>query len=119
MSDTTTLSDVFIFRNIFGRGLVGELKDILATPALIVTMKDIWALPMIRKNFPDDAEKRGFNLHFVESLERKDLLNAVPELKSKGISSVVGLGGGQVHHAQFHAHNTMPNTSCPIPWSGY
>ena len=26
-----SLSDVFIFRNIFGRGLVGELKDILAS----------------------------------------------------------------------------------------
>ena len=71
---------------------------------MIVTMKDIWALPMIRKNFPDDVEKRGFNLHFVESLERKDLLNAVPELKSKGIASVVGLGGGQaIDVAKFFA----------------
>ena len=83
------------FRTICGRGLLGELKDILAPPFVIVTMRDLWELESIRKQFPESPEAAGFMVYFVETLEQDQLDKAVEELRPKVKGGVIGLGGGQ------------------------
>ena len=73
-------------------------------------MKDVWDLPIIQKNFPPEKMK-DISVHFVESLERHDLIKDAATWKSKGIASVAGLGGGQaIDVAKFIAWNLR----CPL-----
>ena len=54
---------------------------------------------------------KGISVHFVESLERDDLIKDAATWKSKGIASVVGIGGGQaIDVAKFFAFKF----GCPL-----
>ena len=88
--------EVNSFPTVFGRGLLAELKDIAASEYLVVTMKDLWSIPEIRKNFPDEDDET-FSVYFVESLEAKDLkkdLRVIQE-PANHLKCIIGLGGGQ------------------------
>lgn len=74
------------FKTIFGRNLVGELKNIVQRPYLVVTMEDLW--PMFEKDFDEDCIP-----YFVHTLEFYELLDELKTLPQFG--SVIGLGGGQ------------------------
>ncbi|MCP4384630.1 MAG: iron-containing alcohol dehydrogenase [Hyphomicrobiales bacterium] len=78
-------SDVPQFDTVFGRNLLAEAPDFVATPILVVTMDDLW--PMFRDVLPDAK------VYFVESMERARLeadLDVAADVRS-----IVGLGGGQ------------------------
>lgn len=75
-----------LFTTIFGRGLVGELKNIVQRPYLVVTMRDLW--DMFEGEFDEDAI-----VCFVTTLEYAEVLHNIEELGE--FSSVIGLGGGQ------------------------
>lgn len=75
-----------LFNTIYGRNLIGELKNIVQRPYLVVTMEDIWSL--FKDNFDRDAI-----VYFVKTLEYEDLLKETDDVK--GFRCVVGLGGGQ------------------------
>ena len=75
-----------MFRTIFGRNLVGELKNIVQRPYLVVTMEDIWDL--FKDEFDDDCI-----VHFVKTLEYDEILENIDNLPP--FESVIGLGGGQ------------------------
>ena len=75
-----------MFRTIFGRNLVGELKNIVQRPYLVVTMEDIWDL--FKDEFDEDCI-----VHFVKTLEYDEILANIDELPQ--FESVIGLGGGQ------------------------
>lgn len=75
-----------LFHTIYGRGLVGELKNIVQRPYLVVTMEDLW------EKFKDEFDEDAI-VHFVKTLEYKEIMaevDALPEFES-----VIGLGGGQ------------------------
>lgn len=74
------------FQTIFGRNLVGELKNFVHRPFLLCTMEDIW--PKF-KHFFDDAE---FIPYFVHSVDQQHLLADLDKLPV--FEAVVGLGGG-------------------------
>jgi len=74
------------FQTIFGRNLVGELKNFVHRPFLLCTMEDIW--PKF-KHFFDDAE---FIPYFVHSVDQQHLLADLEKLPA--FEAVVGLGGG-------------------------
>ena len=71
------------FPTVYGRGLLGELKDIAASKYLVVTMRDLWAMDIFRKNFPNDGDE-SFAVYFVESLEAKDLKRDLVNLQDTG-----------------------------------
>lgn len=75
-----------LFHTIYGRGLVGELKNIVQRPYLVVTMEDLWNI--FKDEFDGDAI-----VHFVKTLEYKEIMAEVDALLK--FESVVGLGGGQ------------------------
>ena len=90
--DAAGSADGHPFPTVFGRGLVGELPNIVHPPYLVVTMADLW--PMFE---PALAGHDLAGVHLVESIEVDRLeslldsgLDAVP-----AASSVIGLGGGQ------------------------
>lgn len=75
-----------LFHTIYGRGLVGELKNIVQRPYLVVTMEDLWEI--FKAEFDEDAI-----VHFVKTLEYKEIMAEVEALPK--FESVIGLGGGQ------------------------
>lgn len=75
-----------LFNTIYGRNLIGELKNIVQRPYLVVTMEDLW--DMFKHEFDEDAI-----VHFVETLEYKEILENIEKLPA--FESVIGLGGGQ------------------------
>ena len=75
-----------LFNTIYGRGLVGELKNIVQRPYLVVTMDNIWDL--FKDEFDEDAV-----VHFVDTLEFNEIIAGIDKLPD--FESVIGLGGGQ------------------------
>ncbi len=75
-----------LFNTIYGRGLVGELKNIVQKPYLVVTMEDVWEL--FKDEFDDDAI-----IHFVKTLEYDEIMAELDQLPK--FEAVIGLGGGQ------------------------
>lgn len=75
-----------LFRTIYGRNLVAELKNIVQRPYLVVTMEDLW--DRFKDQFDDDAI-----VHFVHTLEYDEMVKEADALPK--FESVVGLGGGQ------------------------
>lgn len=75
------------FLTVFGRGLVGELRNIAHRPYLVVTMSDLWP------RFEDTFDEGLAVVHLVRSLEVADLDAVVEGLPN--VASVIGLGGGQ------------------------
>ena len=51
-----------LFTTIYGRNLVGELKNIVQRPYLVVTMEDLW------EKFKDEFDEDCI-VHFVKTLE--------------------------------------------------
>jgi len=75
------------FTTIYGRNLVGELKNFVHWPYLVVTMEDLW--PTFEPYFDDNLA----GVHFVNTLELDELGKVVEQLPH--CNSVIGLGGGQ------------------------
>ncbi len=75
------------FPMFFGRELAGELQVICHRPYLVVTMADLW--PRFDRYFSSGLGA----VHFVESLERRDLDAAADRYSDQ--RAVIGLGGGQ------------------------
>jgi glycerol-1-phosphate dehydrogenase [NAD(P)+] len=75
------------FTTIYGRNLVGELKNFVHRPYLVVTMEDLW--PRFEPHF--DGGMAG--VHFVHTLDRDELEPAISGMPDCGC--VIGIGGGQ------------------------
>ncbi len=75
-----------LFNTIYGRGLMGELKNIVQRPYLVVTMEDLWDI--FKDEFDEDAV-----VHFVKTLEYKEIMAEIDAMPR--FESVIGLGGGQ------------------------
>jgi len=95
-----TMSDALppAFPTIYGRGLLGEIKNIAAPRYVIVTMRDLWAMPAFRSEFPAEDGGNSWCTYFVESLENDKLMRdikAIAALSAEPLRCVVGLGGGQ------------------------
>src|SRR5690348_15579192 len=74
------------FQTILGRNLVGELKNFVHRPFLLVTMEDMWP------KFAKDLEGAEFLPYFVKSVDQKALEADLAKLPP--VEAVVGLGGG-------------------------
>lgn len=75
-----------MFQTIYGRNLVGELKNIVQRPYLVVTMEDLW--DKFKGEFDEDCV-----VHFVKTLEYDEILKEIETLPA--FESVIGMGGGQ------------------------
>ncbi len=75
------------FPTVLGRGLLGEFRNFVNPPFLVVTMQDLW--PIFGHHF-DGADCKTY---FCGSIERSDLEQDVAKLGE--IRAIVGLGGGQ------------------------
>lgn len=95
-----------LFMTIYGRNLVGELKNIVQRPYLVVTMEDLW--DRFKDEFDDDCI-----VHFVKTLEYDEIMAEVERLPK--FEAVIGLGGGQaVDYAKMAAWKThMPLYQVP------
>ncbi len=74
------------FPTVLGRNLIGELKNFVHRPFLVVTMHDLWP------KFRDDLDGADCRVHFVTSMAEDVLLTALAQLPA--VEAVVGLGGG-------------------------
>src|SRR5215472_12624875 len=84
------------FQTILGRNLIGELKNFVHRPFLLVTMEDMWP------KFAKDFEGAHCHRYFVKSVDEKALLGDLAALPPA--EAVVGLGGGMaVDTAKFFA----------------
>jgi glycerol-1-phosphate dehydrogenase [NAD(P)+] len=87
------------FTTVFGRGLVGELKEFLQRPYLVVTMDDLWPA------FSDQFEEHLAGAYCVTTLDRARLEADAAALPAH--RSIVGLGGGQASDvAKFFSWST-------------
>ena len=59
-----------LFNTIYGRNLVGELKNIVQRPYLVVTMEDLWET--FKEEFDEDCI-----VHFVKTLEYDEIMAEV------------------------------------------
>jgi glycerol dehydrogenase-like iron-containing ADH family enzyme len=75
------------FTTVFGRGLVGELKEFVQRPYLVVTMDDLWPA------FSDQFEEHLAGAYCVTTLDRARLEADAAALPTH--RSIIGLGGGQ------------------------
>jgi glycerol-1-phosphate dehydrogenase [NAD(P)+] len=75
------------FPTVFGRNLVGELRNFAHRPYLVVTMDDLW--PRFEHHF--DSNLAG--VHLVTTLDLDGVTKAADALPK--IGSVIGIGGGQ------------------------
>jgi glycerol-1-phosphate dehydrogenase [NAD(P)+] len=75
------------FQTVFGRELVGELKNFAHRPYLVVTMEDLW--PGFEHHFGPDLA----GVHFADSLELGELETEAG--RQPRFASVIGLGGGR------------------------
>ena len=62
-----------LFNTIYGRNLVGELKNIVQRPYLVVTMEDLWETFI--EEFDEDCI-----VHFVKTLEYDEIMAEVEKL---------------------------------------
>ena len=83
---TVNPQDIKAFPTVFGRDLLAEVPNFVASPFLVVTMEDLW--PHFEAQFPRDTP-----VWFVRSMERADLESALPQIQP--FVSVIGLGSGQ------------------------
>jgi glycerol-1-phosphate dehydrogenase [NAD(P)+] len=84
------------FQTILGHNLVGELKNFVHRPFLVVTMEDLWP------KFAAAFEGADCHRYIVRSVDEKALLADLAELPP--VEAVVGLGGGMaVDTAKFFA----------------
>jgi len=84
------------FQTVLGRNLVGELKNFVHRPFLVVTMQDLWP------KFRDDLAGAECHVHFVRSMDQRVLLEDLRALPPA--EAVVGLGGGMaIDTAKFFA----------------
>jgi glycerol dehydrogenase-like iron-containing ADH family enzyme len=74
------------FQTVFGRNLVGELKNFVHRPFLLVTMEDMWP------KFEPLLEGADYIRYFVHSVDEEVLNADLARLPS--FEAVVGLGGG-------------------------
>ena len=74
------------FPTVFGRNLVGELRNFVPRPYLVVTMADLE--PVFRVALGPDAQ-----VYHVRSMEQETLEADLRQ--TEGLAAVVGLGGGQ------------------------
>ena len=74
--------DVPTFPTVFGRGLISELKDIVAERYVVVTMRDLWSMEAFRKHFPEDNDP-SFTVYFVESLEASSLKEDLKKMQAR------------------------------------
>jgi glycerol dehydrogenase-like iron-containing ADH family enzyme len=74
------------FQTILGRNLVGELKNFVHRPFLLVTMEDMWPI------FEKDLAGAEYHRYFVHSVDEKALLADLAKLPP--VEAIVGLGGG-------------------------
>jgi glycerol-1-phosphate dehydrogenase [NAD(P)+] len=75
------------FTTVFGRELIGELRNFVHRPYIVVTMEDLW--PRFEGLFDEHLAA----VHFVTTLDA-----AVVEAQAEALpefGSIVGLGGGQ------------------------
>jgi glycerol dehydrogenase-like iron-containing ADH family enzyme len=75
------------FPTVMGRGLIGEFRNFVNPPFLVVTMPDLW--PLFRHEF-EGADHR---LYLAGSIEQADLDRDAAALGE--VRAIVGLGGGQ------------------------
>lgn len=75
------------FTTIYGRNLIGELKNFVHRPYLVVTMEDLWP------KFSAYFDKNLAGVHFVETLDKDELDPIIAKLPACGC--VIGIGGGQ------------------------
>lgn len=84
------------FQTILGHNLVGELKNFVHRPFLVVTMEDLWP------KFAAAFEGADCHRYIVRSVDEKALLADLTGLPP--VEAVVGLGGGMaVDTAKFFA----------------
>ena len=95
-----------MFTTIYGRNLIGELKNIVQRPYLVVTMEDLWE--KFKDEFDDDCI-----VHFVKTLEYDEIMANIEKLPK--FEAVIGMGGGQaVDYAKTVAWKThMPLFQVP------
>jgi hypothetical protein len=74
------------FQTILGRNLVGELKNFVHRPFLLVTMEDMWP------KFEKALEGAVYHRYFVKSVDEKILSAELAALPP--VEAIVGLGGG-------------------------
>jgi glycerol dehydrogenase-like iron-containing ADH family enzyme len=87
-----------LFNTIYGRNLIGELKNIAPRPYLVVTMEDLW------EKFKDDFDD-GAVVKLVKTLEYDRIMAELDKLPH--FESVIGMGGGQaVDYAKMAAWKT-------------
>ncbi len=87
-----------MFPTIYGRNLIGELKNFVHQPFLIVTMSDLWE---IFKHHFKDAPAEVYLVNTIDGDELKEEIKKLPKC-----NSIVGLGGGQaVDTAKYFAWN--------------
>lgn len=75
------------FNTVFGRNLIGELRNVVHRPYLVVTMADLW--PTFAAYFDENLA----GIYLVETLEEAALTSAIMQLPA--CNGVIGLGGGQ------------------------
>lgn len=84
------------FTTIFGRNLVGELKNFVHQPYLVVTMADLW------DKFQDQFDAHLAGVYLVHTLDIEELYRELDTLPH--CNSIIGLGGGQaIDVAKFFA----------------
>ena len=79
-------ADIDQFPVVFGRDLLSEAVNFIASPMLVVTMADLW--PKFRAHFPDETP-----VYLVDSMDRDRLEADLPAAGS--MAAVIGLGGGR------------------------
>jgi len=94
------------FKVTYGRGIAEQLVNNLDR-CLIVTMEDIW--PAIKHLF----QKKPDQLHFVDTLEIRELEAWAKELK--GVENVVGMGGGSAADVAKFVHWKNGATLYQVP----
>lgn len=75
------------FTTIYGRNLIGELKNFVHRPYLVVTMEDLWP------KFSGFFDKNLAGVHFVQTLDKDELDPIIAGLPN--CNCVIGIGGGQ------------------------
>ena len=75
------------FTTVFGRNLIGELKNFAHTPYLVVTMDDLWEL--FAHHFDDNLA----GPYLVSTIDGDELEDELAKLPAH--NCVIGLGGGQ------------------------
>ena len=76
-----------LFNTIYGRNLVGELKNFVHRPYVVVTMADLWP------RFEAEFDGHMAAVHLVDSIDVETVDRVLASLPDAG--SVIGIGGGQ------------------------